>query len=139
MTSIEIGKAWEQTYINVPLGRGSNVKVVDDQIAGKKIAVPEFWKECSVCKRWMPPGNLTNDNGPCDVCSVCRQTQKDVKKFGITKKELLEKIEKALESVPEDDCIIVRKDFQPIRVNPDANPGEYLKLWDLELNNDRRS
>jgi hypothetical protein len=31
----------------------------------------------------MPPGNLTNENGPCDVCSVCRQTQKDIKKFGL--------------------------------------------------------
>ena len=133
MTSIEIGKAREQTYINVPLGRGSSVKVVDDQITGKKIAVPEFWKECSVCKRWMPPGNLTDGNGPSEVCSVCRQAQKDVRKFGITKKELMDKLERAMESIHDDDCIILRHKFSPIRVNPDANPGEYLRVWDLEI------
>ena len=133
MTSFEVGKAREQTYTNIPLGRGSNVKVIDDQITGKKIAVPEFWKECSVCKRWMPPGNLTDKNGPSTVCSVCRQTQKDVRKFGITKKEFLDKIKEATECIPDDDCIILRHNLSPISVNPDARPGEYLRLWDLEL------
>ena len=132
-SEIKIGTAREQTFLKVVPPRGTSLNVVDDRITGRKIAVPSHWRECELCKRWMPPGSLTNENGPQKICSMCKDAQKELKRYGHTKKEIVERLIKALEAVPEDDCVVIRSGYVPVTFKLRTSPGDYRRVWNVEI------